>query len=71
MRLLNLSDSDATDEIISVAAETLANSEFLFEEGDAHVLSGAEEGGYGWVSVNVIEGAVLPGSGMQYFNLMI
>lgn len=57
MRLLRLQDQKATDLIMEEVANTIKSYPFDFR--GAHILSGMEEGAYGWVTINyILEGFI-------------
>jgi hypothetical protein len=51
MRLVNKADQSA---LMNAVSEALEKSAFLFEKGDARILSGEEEAAFGWLSINYI-----------------
>ncbi|XP_018554742.1 ectonucleoside triphosphate diphosphohydrolase 1 isoform X2 [Lates calcarifer] len=53
MRLLNKEDSSASDLVFKAVEETLQKSPFSFQ--GARILSGQEEGAFGWVTVNYLD----------------
>ncbi|XP_048876665.1 ectonucleoside triphosphate diphosphohydrolase 2-like [Brienomyrus brachyistius] len=52
MRLLNISNPSASDRILGEVAEKIRSYPFDFQE--AVILSGQQEGAYGWVTVNYL-----------------
>uniref|UniRef100_A0A8C9RTP2 Ectonucleoside triphosphate diphosphohydrolase 2 n=1 Tax=Scleropages formosus TaxID=113540 RepID=A0A8C9RTP2_SCLFO len=52
MRLLNITNSSASDQILQEVAQTIKSYPFDFR--GAVILSGQEEGVYGWVTVNYL-----------------
>ncbi|XP_032806767.1 ectonucleoside triphosphate diphosphohydrolase 8-like [Petromyzon marinus] len=57
MRLLELQDPVATEQILASVRDALRRSEFSFRE--ARILTGEEEGACGWVTVNYLKGNFL------------
>lgn len=53
MRLLNIEDSSASDRVFQAVGEALQKSPFSFQ--GARILSGQEEGAFGWVTVNYLD----------------
>uniref|UniRef100_A0AAV2LF73 Ectonucleoside triphosphate diphosphohydrolase 1 n=1 Tax=Knipowitschia caucasica TaxID=637954 RepID=A0AAV2LF73_KNICA len=53
MRLLNIKDSAASDRVFQAVSESLQKSPFSFQ--GARILSGQEEGAFGWVTVNYLD----------------
>ncbi|XP_034425872.1 ectonucleoside triphosphate diphosphohydrolase 1 isoform X2 [Hippoglossus hippoglossus] len=53
MRLLNLENSFASDEVFQAVGEALQKFPFSFQ--GARILSGQEEGAFGWVTVNYLD----------------
>lgn len=53
MRLLNLENSSASDEVFSAVEGAL--QKFPFSVQGARILSGQEEGAFGWVTVNYLD----------------
>lgn len=53
MRLLNEEDSAASDQVFQAVSESLQKSPFSFQ--GARILSGQEEGAFGWVTVNYLD----------------
>lgn len=53
MRLLNMEDSAASDQVFQAVSESLQKSPFSFQ--GARILSGQEEGAFGWVTVNYLD----------------
>ncbi|XP_077161759.1 ectonucleoside triphosphate diphosphohydrolase 2 isoform X2 [Paroedura picta] len=52
MRLLNLTDSRASDDVLAAVASTLKNYPFDFR--GAKILSGEDEGVFGWITANYL-----------------
>ncbi|XP_029934419.1 ectonucleoside triphosphate diphosphohydrolase 1 isoform X1 [Myripristis murdjan] len=59
MRLLNMENSLASDQVFQAVAATLQKSPFSFQ--GARILSGQEEGAYGWVTVNYLDDRLTQG----------
>ncbi|KAF7667142.1 hypothetical protein LDENG_00077010 [Lucifuga dentata] len=53
MRLLNMEDSMASDRVFHAVAEALQTFPFSYQ--GARILSGQEEGAFGWVTVNYLD----------------
>ncbi|XP_033840881.1 ectonucleoside triphosphate diphosphohydrolase 1 isoform X2 [Periophthalmus magnuspinnatus] len=53
MRLLNIENSTASDQVFQAVSESLQKSPFSFQ--GARILSGQEEGAFGWVTVNYLD----------------
>ncbi|XP_053728924.1 ectonucleoside triphosphate diphosphohydrolase 1 isoform X2 [Synchiropus splendidus] len=53
MRLLNMEDSVASDKVFQAVSNTL--QKFPFNYQGARLLSGPEEGAFGWITVNYLE----------------
>ncbi|KAM9837455.1 ectonucleoside triphosphate diphosphohydrolase 1 isoform 2-T2 [Aulostomus maculatus] len=53
MRLLNMEDSSASDKVFQAVAEAL--QKFPFSYQGARILTGQEEGAFGWVTVNYLD----------------
>lgn len=53
MRLLNIENSHASDQVFQAVSETLQKTPFSFQ--GARILSGQEEGAFGWVTVNYLD----------------
>lgn len=53
MRLLNIENSAASDQVFQAVSESLQKSPFSFQ--GARILSGQEEGAFGWVTVNYLD----------------
>ncbi|XP_072312119.1 ectonucleoside triphosphate diphosphohydrolase 1 isoform X2 [Eucyclogobius newberryi] len=53
MRLLNIENSAASDLVFQAVADRLQRSPFSFQ--GARILSGQEEGAFGWVTVNYLD----------------
>ena len=53
----------AQHRLLEACRRVLAASGFLFEPGFARVLTGAEEGAYGWLALNHLQGRLAPGAG--------
>ncbi|KAM7381435.1 hypothetical protein PAMA_012325 [Pampus argenteus] len=53
MRLLNMENSSASDKVFHAVTETL--QKFPFSYQGARILSGQEEGAFGWVTVNYLD----------------
>ncbi|KAK7918860.1 hypothetical protein WMY93_010144 [Mugilogobius chulae] len=53
MRLLNIENSGASDRVFQAVSESLQKSPFSFQ--GARILSGQEEGAFGWVTVNYLD----------------
>lgn len=53
MRLLNIENSAASDQVFHAVSESLQKSPFSFQ--GARILSGQEEGAFGWVTVNYLD----------------
>ncbi|XP_056222554.1 ectonucleoside triphosphate diphosphohydrolase 1 isoform X2 [Seriola aureovittata] len=53
MRLLNIENSSASDVVFHAVEEALQKSPFSFQ--GARILSGQEEGAFGWVTVNYLD----------------
>lgn len=53
MRLLNMENSAASDQVFQAVSESLQKSPFSFQ--GARILSGQEEGAFGWVTVNYLD----------------
>ncbi|XP_074519584.1 ectonucleoside triphosphate diphosphohydrolase 1 isoform X2 [Halichoeres trimaculatus] len=53
MRLLNMENSSASDKVFKAVEEALQKSPFSFQ--GARILSGQEEGAFGWVTVNYLD----------------
>ncbi|XP_021254985.1 ectonucleoside triphosphate diphosphohydrolase 1 isoform X4 [Numida meleagris] len=54
MRLLRLENKDAADEVLSSVEKTLRSAPFNFQ--GARIISGQEEGAYGWITINYLLG---------------
>ncbi|KAM4636283.1 ectonucleoside triphosphate diphosphohydrolase 1 [Discoglossus pictus] len=65
MRLLRLYNSRLADEVLSAVANTLRASPFDFQ--GARIISGQEEGAYGWITINYLLGNFIQGSGWLNF----
>ncbi|XP_077595243.1 ectonucleoside triphosphate diphosphohydrolase 1 isoform X2 [Stigmatopora nigra] len=53
MRLLNLKNSSASEEVFRAVSDALQTFPFSYQ--GARILSGQEEGAYGWVTVNYLD----------------
>ncbi|XP_042363620.1 ectonucleoside triphosphate diphosphohydrolase 1 isoform X2 [Plectropomus leopardus] len=53
MRLLNMENSSASDKVFQAVGDALQKSPFSYE--GARILSGQEEGAFGWVTVNYLD----------------
>ncbi|KAK2820547.1 hypothetical protein Q5P01_023506 [Channa striata] len=53
MRLLNMENSSASDQVFQAVEEALRQFQFSFQ--GARILSGQEEGAFGWVTVNYLD----------------
>ncbi|TKS89780.1 Ectonucleoside triphosphate diphosphohydrolase 1 [Collichthys lucidus] len=53
MRLLNMENSTASDKVFQAVKEALQSSPFSYQ--GARILSGQEEGAFGWVTVNYLD----------------
>merc|ERR1719187_853322 len=58
MRLVQISDPAAAAAIIAAVEELLMDSVFQYEPGMARIMTGAEEGGYAWITANLLSGAL-------------
>ncbi|OXB75470.1 UNVERIFIED_CONTAM: hypothetical protein H355_016531 [Colinus virginianus] len=54
MRLLRLENKDAADKVLSSVEKTLRSAPFNFQ--GARIISGQEEGAYGWITINYLLG---------------
>ncbi|KAJ6650458.1 hypothetical protein lerEdw1_007692, partial [Lerista edwardsae] len=54
MRLLSLQNKDASEKVLSAVQATLQSYPFSYK--GARILSGQEEGAYGWITVNYLMG---------------
>ncbi|XP_067156193.1 ectonucleoside triphosphate diphosphohydrolase 1 isoform X5 [Apteryx mantelli] len=55
MRLLSLEDKSAADKVLSSVEKTLRSAPFNFQ--GARIISGQEEGAYGWITINYLLGS--------------
>ncbi|XP_010211413.1 PREDICTED: ectonucleoside triphosphate diphosphohydrolase 1 isoform X1 [Tinamus guttatus] len=55
MRLLSLENKDAADKVLSSVEKTLRSAPFNFQ--GARIISGQEEGAYGWITINYLLGS--------------
>lgn len=49
----SIENSQASDKVLLAVAQALQNSSFLYQ--GARILSGQEEGAFGWVTVNYLD----------------
>ncbi|XP_015144106.1 ectonucleoside triphosphate diphosphohydrolase 1 isoform X4 [Gallus gallus] len=54
MRLLRLENKDAAEKVLSSVEKTLRSAPFNFQ--GARIISGQEEGAYGWITINYLLG---------------
>ncbi|NWR71100.1 ENTP1 diphosphohydrolase, partial [Centropus unirufus] len=54
MRLLSLENKSAADKVLSSVEKTLRSAPFSFQ--GARIISGQEEGAYGWITINYLLG---------------
>uniref|UniRef100_U3IV15 Ectonucleoside triphosphate diphosphohydrolase 1 n=1 Tax=Anas platyrhynchos platyrhynchos TaxID=8840 RepID=U3IV15_ANAPP len=54
MRLLSLENKNAADKVLSSVEKTLRSAPFNFQ--GARIISGQEEGAYGWITINYLLG---------------
>ncbi|MBN3282936.1 ENTP1 diphosphohydrolase, partial [Polyodon spathula] len=54
MRLLKLQNPEGSDKVLSSVQKTLSSSPFEFQE--ARIITGQDEGAYGWITVNYLMG---------------
>ncbi|XP_073345231.1 ectonucleoside triphosphate diphosphohydrolase 1 [Pagrus major] len=59
MRLLNIEDSSASDKVLTAVEQAL--QKFPFSYQGARILSGQEEGAFGWVTVNYLDDRLTQG----------
>ncbi|XP_056153750.1 ectonucleoside triphosphate diphosphohydrolase 1 [Lampris incognitus] len=59
MRLLNMEDTSMSDKVLKAVGAAL--QEFPFSYQGARILSGQEEGAFGWVTVNYLNDSLLQG----------
>ncbi|XP_030610659.1 ectonucleoside triphosphate diphosphohydrolase 1 isoform X2 [Archocentrus centrarchus] len=59
MRLLNIENSSASDKVFDAVERALEKSPFSFQ--GARILSGQEEGAFGWVTVNYLDNRLKQG----------
>ncbi|XP_076194938.1 ectonucleoside triphosphate diphosphohydrolase 1 isoform X1 [Aptenodytes patagonicus] len=55
MRLLSLENKSAADKVLSSVEKTLRSAPFNFQ--GARIISGQEEGAYGWITINYLLGS--------------
>ncbi|XP_053548503.1 ectonucleoside triphosphate diphosphohydrolase 1 [Bombina bombina] len=60
MRLLRLYNSNLADDVLAAVADTLRASPFDFQ--GARIITGQEEGAYGWTTINYLLGNFIQGS---------
>ncbi|NWS96336.1 ENTP1 diphosphohydrolase, partial [Mionectes macconnelli] len=63
MRLLRLENKSAADEVLSSVEKTLRLSPFNFQ--GARIITGQEEGAYGWITINYLLGSFKQVSGWK------
>ncbi|KAG8435480.1 hypothetical protein GDO86_013422 [Hymenochirus boettgeri] len=61
MRLLRLNNATLADEVLSSVGSTLRSYPFEFQ--GARIITGQEEGAYGWITINYLLGNFLENSG--------
>jgi len=54
LRKVQSVDPEATSKIMSSVRSSLSNSGFKFKDGWAQIITGVDEGSYGWVTVNYL-----------------
>jgi Golgi nucleoside diphosphatase len=55
MRLLNIAESQAVLESVRRFLSDSSKSPFLFRKSWARIISGKEEGGFGWIAFNYLQ----------------
>ncbi|KAM5141088.1 ectonucleoside triphosphate diphosphohydrolase 1 isoform 2-T2 [Mantella aurantiaca] len=66
MRLLRLTNHRVADEVLASVENTLRSSPFDFQ--GARIITGQEEGAYGWITINYLLGNFIQNS--HWFNLI-
>ncbi|KAK6487277.1 ectonucleoside triphosphate diphosphohydrolase 1-like [Huso huso] len=61
MRLLKLQNPEGSEKVLSSVEKTLSSSPFEFQ--GARIITGQDEGAYGWITVNYLMGNFKQGSG--------
>ncbi|XP_022097702.1 ectonucleoside triphosphate diphosphohydrolase 2-like [Acanthaster planci] len=62
MRLLEKTEPSTSTLIMESVRQTMATYPFNFTANQATIISGSDEGSYGWVSANFLSGTLNPGS---------
>ncbi|XP_071946776.1 ectonucleoside triphosphate diphosphohydrolase 3-like [Antedon mediterranea] len=65
MRLLDETDPDTSDAILDSVRQTIASYPFNFTDDQARIITGEEEGTYGWITTNILLHSFVDGSSFE------
>ncbi|XP_064370143.1 ectonucleoside triphosphate diphosphohydrolase 1 isoform X1 [Dromaius novaehollandiae] len=68
MRLLSLEDKSAADKVLSSVEKTLRSAPFNFQ--GARIISGQEEGAYGWITINYLLGSFKQSGWTKFLHIL-